>query len=134
MPENVVARGGAVAGVTVYHQNEVIAERQVIRSGEPSTISFPLTKDGNYRIVLDNISAIDTNWVLFRLEQKNNYVAPFPLNNANIANIIRDDGYRLWGSRSLSSDPKWAFVTRAHTLFIFMDAVQPATSGPLTAR
>ncbi|PKH82537.1 phage tail protein [Pseudomonas sp. Choline-02u-1] len=46
------------------------------------------------------------------------------LNNANITTIIRDDGYRLWGNRTLSSDPKWAFVTRVRTLFILMDAVQ----------
>ncbi|MCU1751597.1 phage tail sheath family protein [Pseudomonas sp. 6D_7.1_Bac1] len=46
------------------------------------------------------------------------------LNNANIATIIRDDGYRLWGNRTLSSDPKWSFVTRVRTLFILMDAVQ----------
>lgn len=46
------------------------------------------------------------------------------LNNANISTIIRDDGYRLWGNRTLSSDPKWAFVTRVRTLFILMDAVQ----------
>lgn len=46
------------------------------------------------------------------------------LNNANITTIIRDDGYRLWGNRTLSSDPKWAFVTRVRTLFIIMDAVQ----------
>lgn len=46
------------------------------------------------------------------------------LNNANITTIIRDDGYRLWGNRTLASDPKWAFVTRVRTLFILMDAVQ----------
>jgi hypothetical protein len=46
------------------------------------------------------------------------------LNNANITTIIRDDGYRLWGNRTLSSDPKWAFVTRVRTLFMIMDAVQ----------
>lgn len=46
------------------------------------------------------------------------------LNNANITTIIRDDGYRLWGNRTLSSDPKWAFVTRVRTLFILMEAVQ----------
>jgi len=46
------------------------------------------------------------------------------LNNANITTIIRDDGFRLWGNRTLSSDPKWAFVTRVRTLFILMDAVQ----------
>ncbi|KEZ65482.1 tail protein, partial [Pseudomonas syringae pv. syringae FF5] len=46
------------------------------------------------------------------------------LNNANIATIIRDDGYRLWGNRTLSSDAKWAFVTRVRTLDIVMDAIQ----------
>ena len=46
------------------------------------------------------------------------------LNNANIATIIRDGGYRLWGNRTLSSDPKWSFVTRVRTCDILMDAVQ----------
>lgn len=46
------------------------------------------------------------------------------LNNAKIATIIRDGGYRLWGNRTLSSDPKWKFVTRVRTLDIVMDAVQ----------
>jgi len=45
------------------------------------------------------------------------------LNNANIATIIRDDGYRLWGSRTLSSDAKWSFVTRVRTVDIVMDAI-----------
>lgn len=45
------------------------------------------------------------------------------LNNANIATIIRDDGYRLWGNRTCSSDPKWAFVTRVRTMDIVMDAI-----------
>ncbi|MFJ7790646.1 phage tail sheath subtilisin-like domain-containing protein [Pseudomonas sp. NPDC096925] len=45
------------------------------------------------------------------------------LNNANIATIIRDDGFRLWGNRTLSSDPKWAFVTRVRTLDMVMDAI-----------
>ncbi|WP_282410696.1 phage tail sheath family protein [Pseudomonas sp. PS02303] len=46
------------------------------------------------------------------------------LNNANIATILRDGGYRLWGNRTLSSDPKWAFVTRVRTCDILMDAIQ----------
>jgi phage tail sheath protein FI len=46
------------------------------------------------------------------------------LNNANIATITRDGGYRLWGNRTLSSDPKWAFVTRVRTCDILMDAIQ----------
>lgn len=45
------------------------------------------------------------------------------LNNANIATIIRDDGYRLWGNRTLSSDAKWAFVTRVRTMDMVMDAI-----------
>lgn len=45
------------------------------------------------------------------------------LNNASITTIIRDDGFRLWGNRTLSSDPKWAFVTRVRTLDIVMDAI-----------
>ena len=45
------------------------------------------------------------------------------LNNANIATIIRDGGYRLWGNRTLSADAKWKFVTRVRTLDIVMDAV-----------
>lgn len=45
------------------------------------------------------------------------------LNAANITTIIRDGGYRLWGNRTLSADPKWAFVTRVRTLDIVMDAI-----------
>ncbi|ULL07076.1 phage tail sheath family protein [Pseudomonas putida] len=45
------------------------------------------------------------------------------LNNANIATIIRDDGFRLWGNRTLSSDSKWAFVTRVRTMDMVMDAI-----------
>lgn len=32
------------------------------------------------------------------------------LNEKKIATIVRQDGYRLWGNRTLSSDPKWAFL------------------------
>ena len=45
------------------------------------------------------------------------------LNNAKITTIIRDDGYRLWGNRTCSSDPKWAFVTRVRTMDMVMDAI-----------
>jgi hypothetical protein len=67
--KEVIARGGAIAGFTVYHQNGAIAERKVIRAGEPGTVSFPLAENGNYRIVLDNNNVVDTNWVLIKLEQ-----------------------------------------------------------------
>ncbi|MNO76138.1 Phage tail sheath protein [compost metagenome] len=46
------------------------------------------------------------------------------LNNANITTIIRDGGYRLWGNRTLSSDSKWAFVTRVRTVDMVMAAVR----------
>lgn len=46
------------------------------------------------------------------------------LNNAFVTTIIRDGGFRLWGNRTLSADPKWSFVTRVRTLDIVMDAVQ----------
>ena len=45
------------------------------------------------------------------------------LNNAKIATIIRDGGFRLWGNRTLSADAKWAFVTRVRTVDIVMDAI-----------
>ncbi|HAF92358.1 MAG TPA: phage tail protein [Pseudomonas sp.] len=45
------------------------------------------------------------------------------LNAANIATVIRDGGFRLWGNRTLSADPKWAFVTRVRTVDIVMDAI-----------
>ncbi len=46
------------------------------------------------------------------------------LNGAHITTIIRDGGYRLWGNRTLSSESKWAFVTRVRTTDMVMDAIQ----------
>lgn len=37
------------------------------------------------------------------------------LNEQNVATIIRQDGYRLWGNRTLSSDAKWAFLSVVRT-------------------
>ena len=45
------------------------------------------------------------------------------LNNAGITTIIRDDGFRLWGNRTCSADPKWMFVTRVRTQDMVMDAI-----------
>lgn len=33
------------------------------------------------------------------------------LNEGKVATIIRQDGFRLWGNRTLSSDPKWQFMS-----------------------
>lgn len=37
------------------------------------------------------------------------------LNENEVATIVRKDGYRLWGNRSCSADPKWAFLSVRRT-------------------
>lgn len=37
------------------------------------------------------------------------------LNENEVATIIHEDGYRLWGNRTCSSDPKWAFLSVRRT-------------------
>ena len=37
------------------------------------------------------------------------------LNEQEVATIIRQDGYRLWGNRTCSADPKWAFLSVRRT-------------------
>ena len=48
------------------------------------------------------------------------------LNEANVTTIIRQDGYRLWGNRTTSSDPKWAFLSVRRTADIINDSLQRA--------
>ncbi|MBP0047645.1 phage tail sheath subtilisin-like domain-containing protein [Marinobacterium sp. AK62] len=48
------------------------------------------------------------------------------LNEQNVATIIRQDGYRLWGNRTLSSDPKWAFLSVRRTADIINESLQRA--------
>lgn len=45
------------------------------------------------------------------------------LNERKIATIIRLEGFRLWGNRSLSSDPKWAFLSVRRTADIINDSI-----------
>ncbi len=45
------------------------------------------------------------------------------LNEANVATIIRQDGFRLWGNRSLSADPKFAFLSVRRTADIINDSL-----------
>ena len=45
------------------------------------------------------------------------------LNESKIATIIRQDGFRLWGNRTLSSDPKWAFLCVVRTADIINDSL-----------
>ena len=46
------------------------------------------------------------------------------LNEQDVATIIRQDGYRLWGNRSCSADPKWAFLSVRRTADLINDALQ----------
>lgn len=48
------------------------------------------------------------------------------LNEKGIATIICQDGYRLWGNRSLSSDPKWAFLSVRRTADLINESLQRA--------
>jgi hypothetical protein len=45
------------------------------------------------------------------------------LNESNVSTIIRQDGYRLWGNRTLSSDPKWAFINVRRTADMINDSL-----------
>ena len=37
------------------------------------------------------------------------------LNEAHVSTVVRQDGWRLWGGRTLSADPKWKFVSVVRT-------------------
>ncbi len=45
------------------------------------------------------------------------------LNEAGVATIINQDGYRLWGNRSLSDDPKFAFLSVRRTADLINDSL-----------
>lgn len=48
------------------------------------------------------------------------------LNEKNVSTIIRLDGFRTWGNRTLSSDQKWAFLCVVRTADIIADSLQAA--------
>lgn len=45
------------------------------------------------------------------------------LNEAKVATIIRQDGFRLWGNRTLSADAKWQFLSVVRTADILNDGL-----------
>jgi phage tail sheath protein FI len=45
------------------------------------------------------------------------------LNEANVATIIREDGYRLWGNRTPSADAKWQFLAVRRTADVINDSI-----------
>lgn len=48
------------------------------------------------------------------------------LNENEVASIIQEDGFRLWGNRSCSSDPKWAFWCVRRTADMINESLQKA--------
>lgn len=48
------------------------------------------------------------------------------LNEGGIATVIRQDGYRLWGNRSLTDDTKWMFLSVRRTADMINDSIQRA--------
>lgn len=46
------------------------------------------------------------------------------LNEQEIATIIREEGYRLWGNRTCTSDPKWAFLKRVRIADMVDESIQ----------
>lgn len=45
------------------------------------------------------------------------------LNELGIATVIRQDGYRLWGNRTLTADAKWIFLSVRRTADIINDSL-----------
>lgn len=48
------------------------------------------------------------------------------LNEQHVATIVRQDGFRLWGNRTLTEDSKWFFVSVRRTADILNDSLQNA--------
>lgn len=48
------------------------------------------------------------------------------LNAGNVATIIRQDGFRLWGNRTPSSDPKYKFLSTRRIADTIADSIQAA--------
>jgi phage tail sheath protein FI len=48
------------------------------------------------------------------------------LNENEVTTIVRKDGYRLWGNRSCSADPKWAFLSVRRTADIIHESLLQA--------
>lgn len=59
------------------------------------------------------------------------------LNDANITTLIRSDGFRFWGNRTMSSEPLFAFESAARTAQVLQDTIANgllwAIDKPITA-
>jgi phage tail sheath protein FI len=48
------------------------------------------------------------------------------LNEQDVATIIRQDGFRLWGNRSTASDPLWTFLPVRRTADMVYESIEEA--------
>lgn len=48
------------------------------------------------------------------------------LNENEVATVIRHEGYRLWGNRTTSSDPNWAFLSVRRTADMIYESMEEA--------
>jgi phage tail sheath protein FI len=48
------------------------------------------------------------------------------LNENEVATVIQQDGYRLWGNRTCSSDPLWAFLSVRRTADMIYESIEQA--------
>jgi uncharacterized protein len=48
------------------------------------------------------------------------------LNEAEIATIVRENGFRLWGNRTTATDPLWAFLPVRRTADMVYESVEQA--------
>lgn len=48
------------------------------------------------------------------------------LNEQEVATIVRTEGYRLWGNRSTSDDPLWAFLSVRRTADMIYESIEDA--------
>lgn len=46
------------------------------------------------------------------------------LNEQEVATIVRTDGFRLWGNRTTSTDPLWAFLSVRRTADMIYEAIE----------
>ena len=74
-------------------------------------------------LVINGIVGISKpiDFVLGDVNSKANY-----LNENNIATVIQESGFRLWGNRTLSADPKWAFLQARRTADMINDSLLKA--------
>ena len=84
-------------------------------------------------VVVNGVTGLDRD-VYFDLMSENTDAGV--LNGAKITTIIRREGFRFWGNRTLSADPKFSFESAVRTNFVLQDEIVqglfPFVDKPLT--